>query len=373
MYYIERSFSFMSDEETTIIELTEKNIESMIYEIRGQKIMLDFDLARIYGYTTKRFNEQVKNNIEKFPEDFMFRLSKEELDNLQRCTFCTPDKSEIKPEENERSQIMTMKISGAESEESSWSKKSTLNKSGDKRGYNTKYLPYAFTEQGIYMLMTVLKGELAVKQSLAIIRLFKRMKDYIISSDGLLSTNELLRLSRQVNENKESIASLKEDNQEIKNQLQIVMDNFVDPSSYELFIILNGQKMKADIAYQTIYSLAKHSIIIIDDYIGVKTLDLLLSAKKEVEIFIVSDNVSRNSVKPEYVDDFINESGTKITIKPSNGLCHDRLIVIDYQTPSERVYSSGASSKDAGNSMTTIMKIGHPELYHSLIEKLVFN
>ena len=329
----------MSDEEITIIELTEESVESMVYEIRGQKVILDFDLARIYGYETKRLNEQVKRNIDKFPEDFMFKISRLELDKLVRSQIAT-------------SRNVSLYV-------------------GQEGG--ARYLPYAFTEQGIYMLMTVLKGGLAVKQSLALIRLFKKMKDYIISSDGLLSTNELLRLSRQVNENKESIASLKEDNQEIKNQLQIVMDNFVDPSSYELFIILDGQKMKADIAYQTIYSLAKHSIIIIDDYIGVKTLDLLLSAKKEVEIFIVSDNVSRNSVKPEYVDDFINESGTKITIKPSNDLCHDRLIVIDYQTPLEKVYISGASSKDVGNSMTTIMKIGHPELYHSLIEKLVFN
>ena len=321
----------MSDEGTTIIELTEENLESLIYEIRGQKVMLDFDLARIYGYTTRDFNNQIKHNIERFEEDFCFRLSKEELQEILKWKNST----------------------------SSW---------GGRRK-----LPLAFTEQGIYMLMTVLKGELAVKQSKALIRLFKRMKDYIISSDGLLSANELLRLSRQVNENEESIASLKEDNQEIKNQLQIVMDNFIDPSTYELFIILEGQKIKADIAYQTIYSLAKHSIIIIDDYISIKTLDLLLSAKKEVEIIIVSDNVSRNSVKPEYVDDFINESGAKVTIKPSNGLCHDRLIVIDYETPSEKVYSSGASSKDAGNSMTTIMKIGHPELYHSLIEKLVFN
>ena len=81
-----------------IIELTENNIESMVYFIRGQKVMLDFDLARIYGYETKRFNEQVKNNIDKFPDDFMFQLSK------------------------------------AEATEVLWSKKSTLNKSGNKTG-----------------------------------------------------------------------------------------------------------------------------------------------------------------------------------------------------------------------------------------------
>ena len=77
----------MVEKELTVIELTEQNISSMVYEIRGQKIMLDFDLARIYGYATKRFNEQVKNNIEKFPEDFMFQLTSEELKNLVMCNF----------------------------------------------------------------------------------------------------------------------------------------------------------------------------------------------------------------------------------------------------------------------------------------------
>ena len=78
----------MIDNELTTIELTEENVESMVYEIRGQKVMLDFDLARIYGYSTKRFNEQVKRNIEKFPEDFMFQLTNVEVENaLRRLNF----------------------------------------------------------------------------------------------------------------------------------------------------------------------------------------------------------------------------------------------------------------------------------------------
>ena len=121
------------------VDLTENSIETMIYEIRGERVMLDFDLARIYGYTTRKLNEQVKNNIKKFPVDFMFQLSRQELDQILR------------------------------------SKKSTANEVSSKRRYN----PYAFTEQGIYMLMTVLKGELAIEQSKTLIRLFKKMKDYI--------------------------------------------------------------------------------------------------------------------------------------------------------------------------------------------------
>ena len=132
-------------EELAVIELTEENIESMIYVIRDQRVMLDFDLARIYGYDTKYLNRQVQRNIEKFPEDFMFQLNKNELEKVLR------------------SKILTMKKNDIESEESLWcqnvttndnlkSQIATANELSSKRRYN----PYAFTEQGIYMLMTVL-------------------------------------------------------------------------------------------------------------------------------------------------------------------------------------------------------------------------
>ena len=165
----------MNTKDLTIIELTEENIESMIYEIRGQRVMLDFDLARIYGYSTKRFNEQVKNNKEKFDEDFMFSLTNVEVESILRCKNCTANTNlrskKSATNDNLRSQIVT------------------ANELSSKRRYN----PYAFTEQGIYMLMTVLKGELAVKQSKALIRLFEKMKNYIASSNSLNTINELLK------------------------------------------------------------------------------------------------------------------------------------------------------------------------------------
>ena len=97
--------------------MTVDNIRNRVYVIRGQQVMLDYDLAEIYGYEVKRLNEQVKNNISRFPEDFMFQLSKEEV-----------------PEQFLKSKI------------------STLNNQGNKRGMHMKKMPYAFTEQGIYML-----------------------------------------------------------------------------------------------------------------------------------------------------------------------------------------------------------------------------
>ena len=168
----------MTEKELTVIELTEENIESMVYEIRGQKVMLDFELARIYGYTTKAFNQQVQRNIDKFPEDFMFQLTVDEVGQLSRCNFCTTKNSSMESEKTLWSKKSTIKNSRVESEQISRSIFSTTMQTKGIRGGRV-YLPYAFTEQGIYMLMTVLKGELAVKQSKALIRLFKGMKDYI--------------------------------------------------------------------------------------------------------------------------------------------------------------------------------------------------
>ena len=354
----------MTEKELTVIELTEENIESMVYEIRGQKVMLDFELARIYGYTTKRFNEQVKRNIEKFPENFMFQLTIDEVGQLSKCNFCTMRNSVAELEENSWSQKSTLKNNSMESEKVLRCQNVTLNKSGDKRGYNIKYLPYAFTEQGIYMLMTVLKGELAVKQSKALIRLFKRMKDYLVSSNNLTSINEVLKLSNQVNKNTSSIERIEE-------KLDVVMDNFIDPSTYKQFVFLSGERLEADVAYQFIYSQAKKSIHIIDDYIDVKTLHLLRIVNKDIEITILSDNKSKNSLTKEFVEDFTNQCSNKLKLIKTNNKCHDRFIIIDYKEDNERVYLCGSSSKDAGKRATTINQVSSGYLYHPLVEALL--
>ena len=138
----------MIENEIEVIELDSEKIESMIYYVRGQKVMLDFELAEIYGYETKRFNQQVKNNIDKFDDDFRFQLTKEEYEYLVR------------------SKNLTARI---------WIV-------GNKGGRTS--LPYAFTEQGVYMLMTVLKGELAIKQSKALIRIFGEVKKFDLTNLG---------------------------------------------------------------------------------------------------------------------------------------------------------------------------------------------
>lgn len=202
----------MTETSKETVLISDDIIKNKIYYIRNQRVMLDFELAEIYGYTTTRFNEQVKNNSEKFDDDFMFQLTKSEFDNLI-------------------------------------SKKSTSSWGGRRK------LPYAFTEQGIYMLMTVLKGQLAVKQSKALIRLFKQMKDFVVENRDFISSKELAQIALQTNQNIKDIAEIKAQ-MATREDLKRVMDNFIDPETYKHFLLMNGEKLEADIAYTKIYKSA---------------------------------------------------------------------------------------------------------------------
>lgn len=305
----------IAESEFSLID--ENMLKSRIYTIRGLKVMLDADLAEIYGYSTKVFNQQVKNNIEKFDEDFRFQLNSEEIEELSRCKICT----------------LNME---SENIESSRSKFLTLNKGS--RGSNIKYAPYAFTEQGVYMLMTVLKGERATAQSKALIRLFKQMKDYIIAENrNLLGYDGIAQIAVQTERNTKDIAVIQSD-------LQKVMENFVDPSTFKHFLILNGQKLDADVAYTQIYGMAKKSITIIDDYVGVKTLDLLRGIAKGVSVTIYSDENGYESLTEQIRKDFLKaRPDVKFDKKRTKEKFHDRYIFLDYGLRGEKLFHCGAS------------------------------
>ena len=227
-------------------------------------------------------------------------------------------------------------------------------------------LPWAFTEQGIYMLMTVLKGELATKQSIALIDAFKQMKDYIVENKGLLTTNETIKLTNLVNDHSKRLASVEE-------KLEVVMDNFIDPSTYKHYLILNGEKIEADIAYQLIYKLAKRSVYVIDDYIDIKTLQLLKCCNPNVDIILFTDNKSKNNLNSNFINDFKADTGFNLTIKKNNNRFHDRYIILDFNTDNYMIYHSGASSKDAGNKINTITKVLEKEVYIDLINVILNN
>ena len=326
-----------TEENKEIVIVDDKTIKDKIYLIRGQKVMLDADLAEIYGYETKNFNRQVKNNIEKFEgEDFMFQLTEDEFANL-RCKNFT----------------------------SSWG--------------GSRYLPNAFTEQGIYMLMTVLRGELAIKQSKALIRMFKQMKDFIIENQDFIGSKELLQIAIQTNKNTNDIAKINDKISTLatKEDLKKVMDNFIDPDTYKHFLLMNGDKIEADVAYTKLYKSARKSIYVIDNYIGLKTLELLRAAKDSVEVIIFSDNVrNKDMLTKNILNDFIRDCpNINLKMKIAGKKYHDRYIAIDYGTENEAFYLCGASSKDAGNKISSITKIeeSSKDMYHTMFGGMLNN
>ena len=357
---------------TEIAIVDEHTIRDKIYIVRGVEVMLDFELAEIYGYETKNFNRQVKNNAAKFEgDDFMFQLTNEETAELSRC------------------------------------KNFTL-KRGTGRGSNLKYNPYAFTEQGVYMLMTVLRGELATRQSRAIVIALKALKDYVNETQGLLTQRDLLRLSIQTAENTNAIKSMSlkmADQQKIisdqqklllehdeklvdafdrfdetvkKSEISPVMLQFELPENKQKeYLLRDGHPAKADATYIDIYSKATKTVYIIDNYISIKTLHLLQDVKSGVAVTVFSDNLRNNLHRNDKSDFQVEFPNIPIDFITTGGIMHDRFIVLDYGTVDERFYHCGASSKDAATKLTTaIMEITSQDMktqMHALIDQMKRN
>ena len=305
--------------------------------------MLDYDLAKLYGYDVKALNQQVKRNIDRFPKDFMFQLKKEEI-----------------PEDFLKSRIVT------------------LNESGNKRGLHIKKMPYAFTEQGIYMLATVLKGKLAEQQSIFIMRAFREMRHYIKQNQQFVTQSEMKLVTAKVSEISVQVAGISDwkrktenDIVRIQKSIDTLNENFVSDKDFKNFVIYKGQKFEADAAYIDIYQQATTSIYVVDDYMNTKTLQLLSQKKQGVEVVLFTENGhgKKGFLTPAVVSDFINQY-PPLRIK-SNPDCHDRLIVLDYSLPTEQTYHCGASSKDAGKKLCAINKLEHTEMIHPVIDKLL--
>ena len=315
--------------------LTVESIRNCVYTIRGQQVMLDSDLADIYGYELKAMNQQVKRNIERFPEDFMFQLTKEEFENL-------------------KSQFVT----------SSWG--------------GIRKMPYVFTEQGIYMLATVLKGELATQQSIFIMRAFKEMRHYIRQNQQFVTQSEMSMVTAKVSELSVQMAGAidhqkKTDKaiEDIQKSIDTLNENFVSDKDFKNFIIYKGQKFEADVAYIDIYQQAAKSIYVVDDYMNTKSLQLLSQKNPGVEVVLFTENGhgNRGFLTTSVVSDFINQY-PPLRVKP-NPDCHDRLIVLDYGFPSEQAYHCGASSKDAGRKLCAINKVESVQMISPVIDALL--
>ena len=274
--------------------ISNNNIEHMIYEIRGMQVMLDSDLAKIYQVETKRINEAVKNNPLKFPERFSWKLSIEETINISRSKF------------------------------------STLNL---KQGTNIKYGATVFTEQGVYMLATILKSKVAAEVTLKIMDTFVKMRHMLINNQNVLP-NRLLILEDKVDSNTKRIDELfnKFSNNDINNQYTFYKGAFYD--TYSLFL---------DILFKGV-----NEIIIIDNYAGLKLLDMIKDFNKK--IIIISKNID-NKLKEKYEEQYHN-----VTFIYNNTI-HDRYIILDRK----RLFHSGMSFKDLGKSTFSITEFDNKE------------
>jgi hypothetical protein len=161
--------------------------------------------------------------------------------------------------------------------------------------------------------------------------------------------------------------------EQLSNDVQKVMANFVDPSTFKHFLILNGQRLEADVAYTQIYGMAKRSVLIVDDYLDVKTLDLLRCVAKGVSVKIFSEQHGRARLTDSMLADFrATRPDVELDdVHATGNIFHDRYIYLDFGTANEKLFHCGASSKDAGNKITTIMQLEDIAVYRPLFEKLL--
>ena len=263
------------------------DIQPMIKVIRGQQVMLDSDLSALYGVETRRLNEQVKRNIERFPDDFMFQLRKEELDNLM-------------------SQNAT----------SSWG--------------GTRKLPYAFTEQGIAMLSTVLKSQTAVEVNIRIMRAFITMRRFIATNAQLFQRLETIEYHQLEMKQYQEVTDRRID--EVFKRL----DTDIPPMQG---IFYDGQVFDAYRFVSDLIRKAKQSIVLIDNYVDDTVLTLLDKRSEGVSATIYTQRVSSQF---QLDVDRHNSQYPLIEIKRFNK-AHDRFLLIDNE-----VYHIGASIKDLG-------------------------
>lgn len=282
----------------------ENKVESLIRVIRGQQVMLDRDLAELYGVETRRLNEQVKRNIERFPEDFMFQLTSNEFDNL-------------------KSQIAI----------SSWG--------------GVRKLPYAFTEQGVAMLSGVLKSPTAVEANIRIMRAFVSMRHFMVNNVAFFQRLETIEFN-QLESNKIQAKILA--HQEVQDHRIDEIFRRLDEGMYKpkQGIFFDNQIYDAYSFVSELVKSAKQRIILIDNYVDETVLTLLDKRGENVSATIYTQQVSRqfrldvdrhNSQYPPIEVDVFRRS-------------HDRFLCID-----DTVYHVGASIKDLGKKWFAFSKM----------------
>ncbi len=299
-------------------ELIIKNgIAGKIFLIRGEQVMLDRDLAELYGVPPKRLNEQVKRNVERFPEEFRFQLTKDEFENLR--SHIVPSSTEV----DLRSQNATS--------------------SGTHGG--RRYLPYVFTEQGVAMLSAVLRSEVAIKASIQIMRAFVDMRRFMLSNAEMFKRIDSLEIKQ-----------LKTD-QKVDAVLNAIGSQELEPKQGVFF---DGQIFDAYAFVSKLVRKAKTSIMLIDNYVDDSVLTLLSKRRKTVSAQIYCKRIT----KQLHLDlEKHNQQYPAVEIIPFDA-AHDRFLILDEST----VYHLGASLKDLGKKWFAFSKIERDTL--KIIEQL---
>ena len=288
--------------------LDTQQIQSRIYTIRNEQVMIDSDLAEMYEVETKNLNLTVKRNINRFPEKFRFQLTKEEYENLRL--------------QNETSK--------------------------EKRG-GRRYLPYAFTEQGVAMLSAVLRNDTAVQVSIQIIDAFVKMRRFLSSNAAIF--NRIDSVEKNLLEYKT------ESDSKFNKIFEAIEEKEIKPKQG---IFFEGQIFDAYKFVSELFRSAKTSILIIDNYVDDSVLTHLTKKKKTVKVSIHTKNLSKQL---KLDAEKFNAQYKNLTLKKFNK-SHDRFIIID----DKEIYHFGASLKDLGKKWFAFSKFSKSAL--TILEKL---
>ena len=279
---------------------TTEEIQNLIYTIRGKQVMLDSDVANLYHSETRAINQALKRNIDRFPEDFCFQLTEDEMDNM-------------------RSQFVI----------------------AYKR--NNRYLPYVFTEQGIIMLSSLLKSEIAIKVSVKIIEAFVRMRHYLKDNGQVF----------------ERLTSVEYKLLEYDKKFDLIFDKLQEKQIEKQRIFFDGQIYDAYNLIIEIIKKAENKITIIDNYVDDSVLEMLTKKKDNVEVVILTSN--KSNIKNVDIQKFNKQYPTLKVAKTDK--FHDRFVILD----EKEMYHLGASIKDLGKKCFAINKIEDQEFINLVI------
>lgn len=305
-------------------------IENLILIIRGQQVMIDSDLAKLYGVETRVLNQAVKRNIERFPEDFMFQLTKDEAENLRSQIAIS----------NSRSQNVILKDNLGNLKSQNLTSNPRSQNVTLKQGHNIKYLPYAFTENGVAMLSSVLRSKAAIEVNIRIMRAFTAMRSFLMSNAHIFQRLETveynyLLVNRHLSEHDrkfEEILSRLDDK-----EAEPIEGFFYEGQIFDAYTLISDLVRKADTR-----------IILIDNYVDDRVLKTLDKRKDGVSATVFTN--PRNSQINLDIRRH-NAQYPEINLRHCTNV-HDRFLIID-----DTVYFIGGSIKDLGKKIVAFSQM----------------